>query len=292
MAKTNTGLVEYCKAQLGRPYWFGTFGNIATEQLWNAKARQYSKYYTKARKATMQSRGDLGQKVHDCAGLVKGYIMSADPNSPAEYDAKYDISADDLFKRATEKGTIDTLPEIAGIGLYKSGHAGVYIGGGKEIEARGFDYGVLEDDVKNTGFTHWYKIPNIEYGATEAPVEAPEVAKKSAGEIAGEVIAGKWGNGAERVQRLTEAGYDASYIQDIVNETLAQKEHAKAATTFEGKIITQKDNLRVRTGAGTNYSVVKYLKRGETYEFDGESNGWYHLADNSGYASASYIQRV
>lgn len=36
-------------------------------------------------------------------------------------------------------------------------------------------------------------------------------------EIAIEVIAGKWGNGPERRQRLTEAGYSYSAVQSIVN---------------------------------------------------------------------------
>lgn len=36
--------------------------------------------------------------------------------------------------------------------------------------------------------------------------------------LAKEVIEGKWGNGAERIRRLTEAGYNATHIQDVVNE--------------------------------------------------------------------------
>lgn len=42
-------------------------------------------------------------------------------------------------------------------------------------------------------------------------------AKKSNDQIADEVIAGKWGNGADRKKRLTDAGYDYGVIQDIVN---------------------------------------------------------------------------
>jgi N-acetylmuramoyl-L-alanine amidase CwlA len=43
-------------------------------------------------------------------------------------------------------------------------------------------------------------------------------AKKSNEEIAKEVIAGKWGNGAARKQRLKAAGYNPSVIQAIVNK--------------------------------------------------------------------------
>ncbi|MCI9110203.1 MAG: LysM peptidoglycan-binding domain-containing protein [Bacilli bacterium] len=41
--------------------------------------------------------------------------------------------------------------------------------------------------------------------------------KKSANEIAKEVIAGKWGNGQTRKTKLTQAGYNYSEIQTIVN---------------------------------------------------------------------------
>lgn len=42
--------------------------------------------------------------------------------------------------------------------------------------------------------------------------------KKSNEEIANEVIQGKWGNGADRKKRLTDAGYDYNAIQNIVNK--------------------------------------------------------------------------
>ena len=48
-------------------------------------------------------------------------------------------------------------------------------------------------------------------GSNSAP------AKKSNEEIASEVISGKWGNGAERKEKLKKAGYNYSEIQSIVN---------------------------------------------------------------------------
>lgn len=46
------------------------------------------------------------------------------------------------------------------------------------------------------------------------------VTKKSIEEIAAEVIAGKWGSGNDRRQRLSNAGYDYKQIQDLVNKIL------------------------------------------------------------------------
>lgn len=41
---------------------------------------------------------------------------------------------------------------------------------------------------------------------------------KTAEQIAKEVLDGKWGNGAERKKKITQAGYDYSEIQAIVNK--------------------------------------------------------------------------
>ncbi|MBR6502848.1 MAG: hypothetical protein IKT42_05340 [Clostridia bacterium] len=43
---------------------------------------------------------------------------------------------------------------------------------------------------------------------------------KSIEEIAREVIAGKWGNGATRKQKLAAAGYDYKAVQSMVNKLL------------------------------------------------------------------------
>ena len=44
--------------------------------------------------------------------------------------------------------------------------------------------------------------------------------KKSIDEVAREVIQGKWGNGAERKKRLTNAGYDYNEVQKKVNQMI------------------------------------------------------------------------
>lgn len=64
---------------------------------------------------------------------------------------------------------------------------------------------------KNTG----YKVFNSDGKVVYTPKKAT---KKSVNEIAKEVIAGKWGNGAERKKRLTDAGYDYAEVQKAVNK--------------------------------------------------------------------------
>lgn len=67
---------------------------------------------------------------------------------------------------------------------------------------------------------------NVLLGATIQPVSTPApqpvkpTNKKSVDDIAREVIAGKWGNGASRRAKLTAAGYNYNTIQGRVNELL------------------------------------------------------------------------
>ena len=48
-------------------------------------------------------------------------------------------------------------------------------------------------------------------------------AKKTVEQLADEVLAGKWGNGIERKNRLSAAGYDYNAVQKLVNERLHKK---------------------------------------------------------------------
>lgn len=51
---------------------------------------------------------------------------------------------------------------------------------------------------------------------------APQPAKVNVAKVAEEVIAGLWGNGTERMERLRKAGYDPVAVQKAVNETLSE----------------------------------------------------------------------
>ena len=56
--------------------------------------------------------------------------------------------------------------------------------------------------------------------ASEPSAEKPEAPEKTIEELAHEVIQGLWGNGEERICRLSEAGYSYQAVQNCVNELL------------------------------------------------------------------------
>ncbi len=73
--------------------------------------------------------------------------------------------------------------------------------------------------AKAAGFTDAFIATSKTEKTVETPVESTP-ALKSVDEIAKEVIQGKWGNGTDRKNRLTEAGYNYSAVQSRVNELL------------------------------------------------------------------------
>lgn len=54
----------------------------------------------------------------------------------------------------------------------------------------------------------------------QGDVEEVKPVKKTVAELVEEVLDGKWGNGEDRANRLTAAGYDYNAVQDAVNEKL------------------------------------------------------------------------
>ena len=66
----------------------------------------------------------------------------------------------------------------------------------------------------------WIWLENPTYCTVQGTVAKKETVAKSVDELVKEVIRGDWGNGQERKEKLTAAGYDYATIQKRVNELL------------------------------------------------------------------------
>ena len=120
---------------------------------------------------------------------------------------------------------------------------------------RGFicpDYASLADETS---------LPPGGKVAAEQPDEG-----KSAAAVAREVLAGKWGNGAERKRRLTAAGYDYKAVQAAVNRLVKEKNNpaspektvaAVAREVLAGKWGNGAERKRRLTAAGYDYKAVQ-----------------------------------
>ena len=91
----------------------------------------------------------------DNAGLVLGYL-NYDPT-----DKMFGCDYDTLVY--TEQGSLDTMPETAGIGLFDGSKHGVYVGNGEVVyssESVGY---VTKEPVSNGSWTSWCTYEGIEY---------------------------------------------------------------------------------------------------------------------------------
>jgi hypothetical protein len=167
--KNNLDLVAYAEQAFdsGWGYVWGTYGDVLTENLFRSKLEQYPDGVGNY-ESFIRSNW-LGGRTTDCVGLIKGYGW-LDPNTmEIEYgtNGMPDISADSMYKNAAVSGSIDTMPDIPGLAVWKSGHIGIYIGNGKVIEAMGTKYGVVKTNLADRSWSAWLEIPYINYSIGE-----------------------------------------------------------------------------------------------------------------------------
>lgn len=163
--KNSTDLVTWAinAQEAGWGYVWGTYGSVLTRSYLASKAKQYPDNVGAMEDFIKDNW--LGRRTADCIGLIKGYGWLNADTKAIEYGANGmpDVNADGMYRNATEKGAISTMPEIPGLAVYKEGHIGVYIGGGYVIEAMGTRYGVRKTQLSRGTWTHWLKIPYISY---------------------------------------------------------------------------------------------------------------------------------
>lgn len=99
----------------------------------------------------------------------------------------------------------------------------------------------------------------------DAEQETPKETTKTITQIAREVLNGKWGTGADRKKRLTEAGYDYNAVQKEVNrlynssKTTLKSNETIAKEVIQGKWGTGAARKQKLTEAGYNYDAIQAL---------------------------------
>lgn len=170
--KNNLDLAAYA-IQAWKNNWgyvWGTYGNVLTPALFEYKKQQYPDGV--GNYADFIKEHWLGRRTADCIGLIKGYGWLDTKKLTIGYatNGMPDYGADQMYQACKNAGSLNmdygdmsTLPEIPGLMLWKSGHAGVYIGGGYAIEAMGTSKGVVKTKVSGRGWQGWGKLPYIDY---------------------------------------------------------------------------------------------------------------------------------
>ena len=91
----------------------------------------------------------------DNAGLMLGYL-NYNPEEKA-FGSSYNTLI------YTEQGSVDSMPEVAGIGLFDGNQHGIYVGNGEVVyssEAVGY---IVKEPVSNGGWTSWCTYEGVDY---------------------------------------------------------------------------------------------------------------------------------
>lgn len=145
----------------------------------------------------------------------------------------------------------------------KNGHIGIVksiVRKGQTVVLQGENQGSVAVTAINYSLSTF--LGAFRYKGWESVIPTPA---KSNEEIAKEVIAGKWGNGADRKDRLTKAGYNYNTIQSLVNQMLSGKpSNKKTDLEIAREVIQGKwGNGSVRKTrlilAGYNYNNIQAI---------------------------------
>lgn len=228
MIQTGKELAAMCKwaaTQFKTLYVRGCFGaplNSSNKKRYTNN-HTYNKEEDRAQKILSASQDTFG---FDCVCFIKGLLWGWEGDAGHVYGgAKYqangvpDITADSMMKVCKEVSE-DFSAIAVGEAVWIPGHIGIYVGDGMAVECthRWFD-GVQLTAVHNIApipgmnGRSWQKhgkLPWISYDAKEPVIS--DAVRDAVTVLAREVIAGKFGNGETRKEKLYRM------VQDRVNQ--------------------------------------------------------------------------
>ncbi len=209
MAKTRDALLSQAKSWIGCKESDGSHKKII--DVYNAHrplARGYKVKYTDSWCATFVSACAIKTGMTDiiptecgCGEMVQLFQKLGEWD---ENDARAPKAGDIIFYDWQDSGVGDNrgTPDHVGIVEEVCGSTITVIEGNKNNAVGRRKIAV------NGRYIRGYGVPKF------------ETADKSLEELAREVISGRWGNGTQRRQKLTAAGYDYAAVQQKVNELL------------------------------------------------------------------------
>ena len=175
-------------SRVGHPYLYGGTGQPCTVAYRKARAAQYPASADKIRRNCPRMAGSasscegcrwydpqekIGKTAYDCAQLTRWCMNAAGISLVSGATSQWTKTA------WAEKGALSQMPLDRLCLVYRQdsasvmGHAGIYLGDGTVVHAKGHAEGVVREQL-NEGhrFTH-YAIPQGLYGAAEEDTAAP-----------------------------------------------------------------------------------------------------------------------
>ena len=111
------------------------------------------------------------------------------------------------------------------------------------------------------GMQYYNKYAGVTVTPDPTPTPTPEAPRKTVEELAREVIQGKWGNGLDRKNRLTAAGYSYPDVQRRVDAIMSSKNSKSvdelAHEVIQGKWGNGAARMTLLSEAGYSYDAVQ-----------------------------------
>lgn len=233
MAKTASAIIAQARAWVGKKEADGTHKSII--DVYNSHkplARGYKVKYTDAWCATFVSAVAIKCGATDiiptecgCGQMIALFKNLGEWN---ESDSRTPQPGDIIFYDWNDTGTGDNTGWPDHVGIVES------VSGGKITVIEGNkDNAVARRTIAVNGrYIRGYGVPKYDKEASTGTAEET----KSVAEVAKEVIAGKWGNGTDRKNRLTAAGYDYDEVQSEVNAILSGSKTASDKISVGDKV--------------------------------------------------------
>lgn len=167
-----SALINYGRDAVGGGYCYGSSGEVCSL----ARRKEWATWNPSQATNLLGicAKWD-GMKVWDCSGLFRGAWRTLDKSRSG--------GATTIWKTWCTgiKGTIDTMPNIPGIAVFRQdgtsmAHIGLYVGDGMVVDARGSAQGVLYGTLASYGkWSHWALLDDVDYKDTQPKPEEPTV---------------------------------------------------------------------------------------------------------------------
>ena len=185
------------------------------------KALAYEQRPTLYKLGTYMNRKSGKYILCDCSGLIKGILWGYPDKGKYASNGVQDSNANNIIATHCTGVTSDMSKLRKGMVVWLNGHIGIYCGDGVVVESsprwengiqRTYPKGCPVPNKHHLNQRKWTKCGYLKWIDYSNSTDLMQVAK--------DVIKGKYGNGKERIDNLTKAGYNYKEVQRVVNSLL------------------------------------------------------------------------
>ena len=319
---TGKQLAAYCEEMYAHKehwaYWYGTYGKLCTKSLYESKKKQYPDHYGSDRTSGYMKDIEEKRRCADCVGMIKSFFWTG---GVYDTDPKYaingcpDKSANGLYKMCKKNGPIKTIPDIPGVVVWKSGHIGVYVGGGYTVEMKGFAYDCVRNKVEKGPWTNWGMLPDTMIKYDDEPTPVPKLGERDLKKgCEGQDVAYLQADLMRLGYSLPKYGTDGDFGETEKAVKAFQKDYGlkvdgvmnvgedydvlfKALESLNRYVEITGNSVNVRSAPGTDSTIIGVAHNGDLLPYQGvtknvNNRDWYlvEFENQNGWVSSKYAR--